>query len=134
MTDYIKRVTIAVPESVIADANQLALCLGESAADDQTFETAQWQDDDGNLYAVASTVATDSFQTRAGQPLQAPNHAPDADVKAASRAQAMLEIGSMDTPFSAFPDRIAAIVGESDEMASGHLEALGVSILEPDDV
>jgi len=36
-TSYQKRATIAAPETHIADANQLALCLGESSADDQTF-------------------------------------------------------------------------------------------------
>jgi len=73
-TQYTHRVTIAVPEAHTSDANQLALCLGESAADDQTFTTTNWQDADGNLYAVCSTVAKPVFVELASQPLQAPAH------------------------------------------------------------
>ena len=83
-TQYSHRVTIAVPEAHTADANQLALCLGESASDDQTFTAANYQDADGNLYAVCSTVAKPVFVELASQPLQAPEHAPDADLDAAS--------------------------------------------------
>jgi len=83
-TQYSHRVTIAVPAAHIADANQLALCLGESAADDQTFTATNWQDAAGNLYAVCSTVAKPVFVELASQPLQAPEHAPDADLDAAS--------------------------------------------------
>ena len=56
-TDYNLRATIAVPVAHIADANQLAICLGQSAADDKTFGAATFQDAEGNLYAVSSTVA-----------------------------------------------------------------------------
>ena len=71
-TQYQQRATIAAPAAHIPDANQLALCLGESSADDQTFTTAAWQDAEGNLYAVSSTVAKPIFVQIAGQPLQAP--------------------------------------------------------------
>ena len=71
MTKYQQRATIASPVAHIADANQLALALGESAADDKTFNTAVWQDAEGNLYAVSSTVAKPIFAQIAGQPLQA---------------------------------------------------------------
>ena len=60
-TAYIQKATIATPVSHIPDANQLALCLGQSSADDQTFTTASYQDADGNLYAVCSTVAKPIF-------------------------------------------------------------------------
>lgn len=100
-TAYIHRVTISVPEAHIPDANQLALCLGESAADDKTFGEPCWQDADGNLYAVCSTVAKPIFAQLAGQPLQAPDHAPDVDLEAAARAQALLLIGELDSPVTA---------------------------------
>jgi hypothetical protein len=121
-TAYIHRITIAVPEQLISDANQLALCLGESASDDQTFTTANWQDADGNLYAVCSTVAKPVFVELAAQPLKAPEHAPDADLDAASRAQALLSIN--DQP--AGPDRIAVILGDRLESAMDHIAALGL--------
>ena len=121
-TQYSHRVTIAVPEAHTADANQLALCLGESAADDQTFTATNWQDAAGNLYAVCSTVAKPVFAQLAGQPLQAPDHAPDVDLTAATRAQMLLSIN--DKP--AAPDRIAVILGDRLESAMAHIEALGL--------
>src|SRR5690554_6936950 len=121
-TKYIHRVTIAVPETHIADANQLALCLGESASDDQTFTSTNWQDAGGNLYAVCSTVAKPVFVELASQPLQAPAHVPDVDLDAATRAQGLLSIN--DEP--AAPDRIAVILGVRLESAMDHIAALAL--------
>jgi len=122
-TEYKQRATIASPVAHIADANQLALALGESAADDKTFNTAAWQDAEGNLYAVCSTVAKPIFVQIAGQPLQAPDHAPDMDVEAATRAQALLQINGG----KATPDVIAVILGGRLESAQDHIAALGLS-------
>ena len=121
-TEYKQRATIASPVAHIAEANQLALALGESAADDKTFNTAAWQDAEGNLYAVSSTVAKPIFAQIAGQPLQAPDHAPDMDLAAATRAQALLQInGGIATP-----DVIAVILGDRLESAQDHIAALGL--------
>src|SRR5690625_3292959 len=122
MTDYTHRVTIAVPETHIDDANQLALALGESAADDQTFTATNWHDSGGNLYAVCSTVAKPVFVELAAQPLQTPDHAPDVDLAAATRAQVLVSIN--DKP--AGPDRIAVILGDRLESAMDHITALGL--------
>jgi|SRR5690554_696623 len=122
-TEYIHRVTIAVPETHTDDANQLALVLGESASDDQTFTTANWQDADGNLYSVCSTVAKPIFAQTAGKPLQAPAHAPEADLVAATRAQALVSIN--DQP--AGPNRIAVILGDRLESAMDHIASLGLT-------
>jgi len=122
-TEYKQRATIASPVAHIADANQLALALGESAADDKTFNTAAWQDAEGNLYAVCSTVAKPIFAQIAGQPLQAPDHAPDMDLAAATRSQALLQInGGIATP-----DVIAVILGDRLESAQDHIAAMGLS-------
>ena len=121
-TEYKQRATIASPVAHIADANQLALCLGESSADDQTFGAANYQDAEGNLYAVCSTVAKPIFAQIEGQPLQAPDHAPDM-VEAATRSQALLQInGGIATP-----DVIAVILGDRLESAQDHIAALGLS-------
>jgi len=121
-TLYTTRATIATPAAHIPEANQLALCLGESSADDQTFSTASWQDAEGNLYAVSSTVAKPIFAQIAGQPLQAPEHAPDMDLAAATRSQALLQInGGIATP-----DVIAVILGDRLESAQDHIAALGL--------
>lgn len=126
-TSYQQRATIACPEAHIADGNQIALCLGESAADDQTFGEPRLQDDSGNRYAICSTVAKPVFAQMAGQPLVAPDHAPDMDLEAATRAQALLDIGSLDQPVTAGPDRIAVILGDRLESAQDHIAALGLT-------
>jgi len=128
-TQYTQRATIAAPTTHTQDANQLALCLGESSADDQTFTTASYQDASGNRYAVCSTVAKPIFAQMAGQPLQAPDHAPDMDLAAATRAQALLQINKG----IATPDVIAVILGDRLESAQDHIKALGLSRVPSDD-
>ena len=123
ITDYLQKATIATPIAHIPDANQLALCLGESSADNRTFTTALYQDADGNLYAVASTVAKPIFAQLAGQPLQAPDHAPGMDLAAATRAQELLQINGG----IAGPDVIAVILGDRMESAQDHIAALGLT-------
>jgi len=125
-TDYIQRATVAAPIAQIIDANQLALCLGESSADDQTFNASNYQDAQGNLYAVASTVAKPIFAEMAGQPLKAPDHAPDMDLEAATRAQSLLKINGG----IASPDVIAVILGDRLESAQDHIAALGLTRVE----
>jgi len=127
-TEYQQRATIATPDAHVPDANQIALALGESSADDQTFTNASYQDADGNLYAVCSTVAKPIFAQIAGQPLQAPDHAPDMDVEAATRAQALLQINGG----KATPDVIAVILGNRLESAQDHIAALGLTRVEQD--
>jgi len=99
-TEYTQIATIAVPDPLIPDANQLALALGESAADDQTFGAANYQDAGGNLYAVCSTVAKPVFAEKASKPLQAPDHAPGVDLEAATRAQAMYKLTVVSLPLT----------------------------------
>ena len=122
-TLYQQRATVATPLARLPDANQLALALGESSADDQTFSTASYQDASGNLYAVCSTVAKPIFARLAGQPLQAPAHSLDMDLAAAKRAQSLLQINDG----IATPDVIAVILGDRLESAQDHIAALGVS-------
>ena len=125
-TEYTQIATIAVPEALIPDANHLALALGESSADDQTFNAANYQDAQGNLYSVSSTVAKPIFAEKASQPLQAPNHAPGVDLEAATRAQALLQInGGIATP-----DVIAVILSARTESAQDHIAVLGLTLRE----
>ena len=128
-TLYQQKATIAAPLAHTPDANQLALCLGESSADDQTFTAAPYQDAEGNLYAVCSTVAKPIFAELAGQPLQAPDHAPDMDLAAATRAQALLRANDG----IAAPDVIAVILGGRLESAQLHIKVLGLTRVENSD-
>lgn len=60
-TRYKHRVTIAVPELMIYKANQLALIVGESPEDVNTFTTMAYQDSTGGMYSVVSAVTTEDF-------------------------------------------------------------------------
>ena len=89
MSDYKHRMSLAVPQALIAKANQLALIVGVSEYDDNTFTSANWQDKDGNLYAVCSTVIKPVVLGLFGVSLSditLPAHAVNADVVAAQQA------------------------------------------------
>lgn len=89
MSEYIHRITVAVPQALMTQANQLALIVGVSEHDDKTFTTANWQDKDGNLYAVCSTVIKPVVLSMFGISLSnitLPAHAINADVVAAQQA------------------------------------------------
>jgi hypothetical protein len=74
-TEYIHRVVLAVPEHLMEKSNHLACIVGEFSADINTFREANWQDADGNLYAVASPVVKPIFlQAAQGLP-ETPPHA-----------------------------------------------------------
>ena len=89
MSDYKHRMSLAVPQSLMAQANQLSLIVGVSEHDDKTFTTANWHDKDGNLYAVCSTVIKPVVLGLFGISLTditLPAHAINADVVAAQQA------------------------------------------------
>lgn len=110
------RLTFACPAAHIADANQLARVVGYGPEDDKTYGDPQYQDVDGNLYAVASGLVEPSFITTATSPLIEPEWG--ADIAAAQRAQALAALGE-----PAAPVHIAAVVG--DDVAES-LEYLGL--------
>lgn len=95
MTQYTKRMTVAAPESLIEAANHLALIIGESSADIGTFQTANWKNADGDLYAVCSTVAKPSVLSilDAGLPEELPAHAEAADTVKAQTALDAVKAG-----------------------------------------
>lgn len=113
------RLTFACPAAHIADANQLARVVGYGPDDDQTYGEPQYQDADGNLYAVASGLVEPSFVTTATSPLAEPEWG--ADMDAAQRAQALAALGE-----PAAADHIAAVVG--DDVAEA-LAFLGLSLI-----
>jgi len=89
MSEYKHRMSLAVPQALISKANQLALIVGESSDDDKTFTATNWQDKDGNLYAVCSTVIKPVVLGLFGIRLTdvtLPAHAVNADVTAAQQA------------------------------------------------
>lgn len=89
MSDYKHRMSLAVPQALMAKANQLALIVGESEHDNETFTAANWQDKDSNLYAVCSSVIKPVVLGLFGVSLAditLPDHAINADVTAAQQA------------------------------------------------
>jgi len=116
------RVTIACPESLIGDANQLASCIGLGPEDAQTYGAAVWLDAAGNRYAVASAIVPDRFAADASSPL----HAPDwgANMAAAGRAKSLIRLGE-----PASPDILAASIGDDVHQS---LSILGVTAIEDD--
>lgn len=60
MSEWTHVLTIAVPESLMAQANQLALSIGTSEDDVNTFRSADWTDGVSN-FAVCSTRAVDKI-------------------------------------------------------------------------
>ena len=103
-------ITIACPEAMIPDANQLALCLGYGPDDDKTFGLPLWQDAQGNRYSIASGLVGENFQQTATSPLVEP--AWGCDMDAARRAQAVTRIGG-----TADPSRLVAVFGDDPQAA-----------------
>lgn len=118
-----KTLTIACPETHIADANQFARCVGLGPDDDKTFGLPLWQDAGGNLYAVTSGLVSDAFEQAATSPLVEP--AWGCDMEAAQRAQLLIRLPDPETgELTATPDILAAMFG-ADPMAC--IAALGLS-------
>ena len=125
------RITIACPDALRDDANNLAMVLGFGPDDVQTYVALNWQDADGNLYACASLIVSDTFTTTAQSPLQRPAWDTDNHVNmdAARRAQAALVFSL--TPVMALPDNLTACAGD-DALAT--LAAMGLTQVEVVDV
>lgn len=60
MSNWTHTLTVIVPESLIPQGNQLALAMGTSPDDVNTFRSADWTDGVSN-YAVAHTVAVEQI-------------------------------------------------------------------------
>ena len=123
------RLTIACPDALRDDANQLAMVLGYGPADAETYGGLNWQDAGGNLYACASLPVSDAFVSKAQSTLSRPAWDTDniIDMDAARRAQAALVFSL--TPVTAMPDRLTACAGD-DALAT--LAAMGPTQVEVD--
>lgn len=60
MSRWTHTLTVIVPESLMVQANQLALAIGTSEDDANTFRSADWTDGTSN-YAVAHTRAVEQI-------------------------------------------------------------------------
>jgi len=114
------RVTIACPDALIHDANQLALCLGYGPEDALTYGLPIWLDAAGNRYAVASAIVSDTFAAVVGSAIAEPPWG--ADMTAAARAQSAIRIGG-----AADPAHLVAVFGDDPQAA---IAALGVTLVD----
>ena len=123
------RLTIACPELMRDDANNLAMVLGYGPSDAETYGSLNWLDTAGNLYACASLSVSDAFTTTAQSGLQRPAWDTDSHVNlaGANRAQAALLFSL--TPVTAMPDKLTACVGDD---ALAVLAAMGLTQVEAD--
>lgn len=128
MSQYTHRMTLAVPEQHMAIANQLALIAGESLDDVNTFTQANYQDTEGNKYAVCSTVIKPIVLSLLSTPVaDSPLKAEGADLTQAQ--QAMDKVVMYEQGVTATPDSIYIAV---DYDPLGFFEKLGLSIVETD--
>jgi hypothetical protein len=130
------RTTIACPEALMADANQLMMVLMEGPADALTFRSASWERG-GAKFAVASFEATPEWLETAQVPLQRPawDRERIIDMQAAERAQKLLHFWS---PGEDAPEPPKArnddIPGLARMQASRSVEQLGVTRIETEEV
>ena len=114
-TEYTHRMTLAVPEPLMPQANQLALIAGESPNDVNTFTEANWKDADGNLYAVCSTVIKPIVLEMFGQTVD------NTDAQSALDAAVMYSDG-----VKATPDKIVIAI-DIDPMTA--FESMGLTMV-----
>lgn len=123
MTQYTDRITVAAPEGLIPEANQLALHLGESEADAQTFRSADWQDESGNKYAVCSFVAKPVVAASLSKGL--PDFDSGADLTMVEKAFSKITLYQEGVTVGA--DKIVLAINSEPTVA---IEGMGLSVLE----
>ena len=90
------RYTVAVPKQHQEKANELAMALGLSANDKNTYSDLKYVDCDGNLYSVASFIASSATASKADAPLERPVwdvENEDVDMQLAETAKGLLTFG-----------------------------------------
>lgn len=127
------RITVACCATLLDDGNALAMCLGQSSADAQTYANTGWQDAQGNLYAAASFMR-ESMTQDPQQTLDRPEWDVEpyvVNMAGAARAQAALVVWDRegDIP-QAQPGQITVVGGMSGPEA---LAAMGLSVVEADE-
>jgi hypothetical protein len=96
---------------MIGDARHLAMALGLSPADADTYRPpCNWQDSAGNIYSAASWESSAAWFAAALQPLTRPAWDTDAliDMAAAARAQAAVVL--LTEPAPATPAALTALI------------------------
>lgn len=109
------RFTVAAPEQHLAKANQLAMVLGLSINDKNTYVDLKYVDIDGNLYAVASFIASSATVNKVDAPLERPAwdaENEDIDMQLAEHAKSLvaMDVASVNTvSFNNNDDALVAV-------------------------
>ena len=91
------RYTVAVPQQHQEKANQLAMALGLSLNDGRTYSELKYEDSEGNLYSVASFIASQTLADKVGQALERPlwDENEDIDTVQAEQAKSLLAFNTI---------------------------------------
>ena len=109
------RYTVAVPEQHLAKANHLAMALGLSVNDKNTYTDLKYTDVDGNLYAVASFIASSATASKVDAPLERPawdveNEYIDMQLAEHAKTLVALDVASVNTiSFNTDDDGLVAV-------------------------
>lgn len=132
-SQYKWRLTVICPESLMTPANHLAVSIGEMLGDFYTFIQADWEDSQGNRYAIMSSAITDIFFQYAGSMLQRRDFAPDNwSFELATQAQMAVILWTGPTEqYPAFPQADPnKIIGIVDDNPINVLQSIGLVKIE----
>lgn len=122
--------TAAASLDALDKARALACAIGNSPADEDTFQAAGplRQDSAGNLYAIASGAVTEGWAGGvADRDTPLPARDWPCDLALAEAGRAVLDVGDLSAPPAATPGRIAVILGADGATA---LAAMGLREVE----
>lgn len=128
MTEFIHKLSVAVPVSLTEQANHLAAYLGGTEADLQTYTTARYTKG-ADHYHFLATVVTDTALQRVQTPSDIPGYVDSALLQQALGAIVVsfgeVSEGAAATYPSARPDKITAVIGLDTDQA---LSVFGLTI------
>lgn len=131
MTAYTLRIVLICPDAMRDDCNDFAMVTGYGPPDGSTFKSSDWQDADGNLYAVAAPVTTPDFPAGASSTLVRPEWDAEpytVNMAGADRAQAALVIYDPSAPVAPDPSRLLAIILTDTSPTAAHAALDAVSL------
>lgn len=128
------RYTVAVHESLIAQANNLAAIIGVGPEDMQTFGASPWRNAEGDAFALASFVGAPDLPAVLEAGLARPTWDADGIVDLALAAGALAVLDLPDPETGAAPLATSGRIAVVPEMeGSAAISALGLTYPEEED-
>lgn len=121
------RITAAASATVINAVNHYAMCIGQSAAEIDTYQGLNWQKD-GHLYAATSFMAPPEWLIAAQSPLARPawDTTGIVDMALAAQGQAALRFWAPDMATPAPPASEGALTAYASSGIQEALVAMGL--------